>query len=46
MKYGRATGTAVTFLLLIGLGFYAIAVPLLAKHDAKPIVIETAPAAG
>ncbi|CAN5808952.1 hypothetical protein BH11PSE6_BH11PSE6_27540 [soil metagenome] len=46
MKYGRAIGTAVTFLLLAGLGLYTISLPLLAKHDAKPNVIETVPAAG
>jgi uncharacterized membrane protein YecN with MAPEG domain len=46
MKYGRAVGTSVTFLLLIGLGLYAISLPLLAKHDEKPKVIETVPAAG
>ena len=46
MKYGRAIGTAVTFLLLAGLGLYTISLPLLAKHAAKPNVIETVPAAG
>ena len=46
MKYGRTIGTAVTFLLLAGLGLYTISLPLLAKHDAKPKVIETVPAAG
>ena len=46
MKYGRAIGTAVTFLLLAGLGLYTISLPLLAEHDAKPKVIETVPAAG
>lgn len=46
MKYGRAIGTAVTFLLLAGLGLYTISLPLLAKYDAKPKVIETLPPAG
>jgi len=46
MKYGRATGTGVTFLLLIGLGLYAISLPLIAKHESNPNVIETVPAAG
>jgi uncharacterized membrane protein YecN with MAPEG domain len=46
MKYGRSVGTGVTFALLVGLGLYAISVPLIAKQDAKPIVIETVPAAG
>jgi len=46
MKYGRMVGTGVTFLLLVGLGLYAISIPLIAKQDAKPIVIETVPAAG
>jgi len=46
MKFGRSIGTALTFLLLLGLGLYAISLPLIAKHDAKPIVIETVPVAG
>lgn len=46
MKFGRATGTTITFLLLAGLGLYAISIPLLAKQDARPNVIETVPAAG
>ena len=46
MKYGRAIGTSVTFLLLVGLGLYAISLPLLAGQDVQPKVIETVPAAG
>lgn len=46
MKFGRSIGTALTFLLLLGLGLYAISLPLIAKHDAKPIVIETVPVTG
>jgi uncharacterized membrane protein YecN with MAPEG domain len=46
MKFGRSIGTALTFLLLVGLGLYAISLPLIAKHDAKPRVIETVPVTG
>lgn len=46
MKSGRSIGTALTFLLLLGLGLYAISLPLIAKHDAKPTVIETVPVTG
>ncbi|GAA0310178.1 hypothetical protein GCM10009087_20320 [Sphingomonas oligophenolica] len=46
MRYGRTIGTAVTFLLLVGLGLYAISLPLIAKHESKPTVIETVPVAG
>lgn len=46
MKFGRSIGTALTFLLLLGLGLYAISLPLIAKHDAKPTVIETVPVTG
>ncbi len=46
MKYGRPVGILITFLLLAGLGLYAISLPLLAKHEAKPTVVETIPAAG
>jgi uncharacterized membrane protein YecN with MAPEG domain len=46
MKFGRSTGTAITFLLLVGLGLYTISLPLIAKHDAKPTVIETTPVTG
>ena len=45
VKYGRSVGTAITFLLLAGLGLYAITLPLLAKYDGKPKVIETLPPA-
>ncbi len=46
MKYGRPVGTTITFLLLLGLGLYAISLPLIARHDLAPKVIETVPAAG
>jgi len=46
MKYGREAGTGITFALLLGLGLYAISIPLIAKQDAKPVVIETVPASG
>jgi len=46
MKYGREAGTGITFALLVGLGLYAISIPLIAKQDAKPTVIETVPASG
>jgi len=41
MRAGRAIGTSITFILLLGLGLYAISLPLLAKHDSAPKVIET-----
>ena len=41
LKGARATGTALTFLLLVGLGLYAISLPLLAQHQAAPKQIET-----
>lgn len=41
LKYGRSIGIAITFLLLIGLGGYAIALPYVAAHE--PTTIETAP---
>lgn len=46
MKFGRSIGTALTFLLLLGLGLYAISLPLIAKQDAKPTVIEAVPVTG
>ena len=46
LKGARAFGTALTFLLLVGLGLYAISLPLIAKHESKPAVIETVPVAG
>ena len=46
MRFGRTIGTAITFLLLVGLGLYAISLPLIAKHESKPTVIELAPVAG
>jgi len=46
LKGARTVGTAVTFLLLVGLGLYAISLPLIAKHDSKPIMVETVPVAG
>ena len=46
LKGARTLGTTLTFLLLVGLGLYAISLPLIAKHDSKPTVIETVPVAG
>jgi len=46
MRAGRTIGTGITFLLLVGLGLYAISLPLIAKHEAKPTVIEALPVAG
>ncbi|MGH6614704.1 MAPEG family protein [Sphingomonas sp.] len=34
LKYARSAGTGVTFLLLLGLGGYAIALPLIAMEQA------------
>ncbi|MEN2786316.1 MAPEG family protein [Sphingomonas qilianensis] len=45
MKGGRMAGTLITFLLLLGLGGYAIALPLI-DHYATPGGIEAVPAAG
>ncbi|HSI19143.1 MAG TPA: MAPEG family protein [Sphingomonas sp.] len=46
LRGGRAFGTATTFLLLVGLGLYAVAIPLLASHTPKPTVLTTVPAQG
>jgi uncharacterized membrane protein YecN with MAPEG domain len=46
LKGARTFGTALTFLLLVGLGLYAISLPLLAKHDPAPKEIETVVPAG
>jgi uncharacterized membrane protein YecN with MAPEG domain len=45
-KGARDFGTFVTFLLLLGLGGYAIALPLIAHYSAHGAVIEAAPPAG
>ena len=42
---GRTVGTGITFLLLVGLGLYAIALPLIVHHDdTRAIPIEAVPA--
>jgi len=46
LKGARMLGTALTFLLLVGLGLYAISLPLLGKHDPAPKQIETVVPAG
>lgn len=46
MKGGRAIGTVITFLLLLGLGGYAIALPLIAHYSAPKAAVEVVPAAG
>ena len=46
LKGGRTLGTVLTFLLLVGLGLYAISLPLLAKHGPAPKEIETVVPAG
>jgi len=46
LKGARMFGTALTFLLLVGLGLYAISLPLLAKHNPPSKEIETVVPAG
>lgn len=46
LKGAREAGTAITFLLLLGLGLYAIALPWIAGADKPAAIIETVPAAG
>jgi uncharacterized membrane protein YecN with MAPEG domain len=46
MKGGRMIGIAITFLLLLGLGGYAIALPLIDHYAAPRGAIEAVPAAG
>ncbi len=46
LKGAREGGTLVTFLLLLGLGLYAIALPWIAVNDQPPAIIETVPAVG
>jgi len=41
---GRMIGTALTFVLLLGLGGYAIAVPLLSQHTPGVVAPSVAPA--
>ncbi len=42
--FGRMAGTLITFLLLLGLGGYAIAVPLLGHSTASVVAPSVAPA--
>lgn len=46
MRGGRAGGTLATFALLLGLGGYALALPLLAGHAPRPSHVETGVATG
>jgi uncharacterized membrane protein YecN with MAPEG domain len=46
MKAYREIGIAVTFLLLLGLGGYAIALPLIGHYGAKNGAVEAVPAVG
>lgn len=46
MKGARAFGTVVTFLLLLGLGGYAIALPLMSHAGKSADTVEVVPAAG
>lgn len=46
LKNGRSVGIAITFLLLIGLGGYAIVLPFIAAHTAKTIEVAPLPAQG
>jgi uncharacterized membrane protein YecN with MAPEG domain len=46
LRGAREGGTLVTFLLLLGLGLYAIALPWIAGNDQPPAIIETVPAVG
>jgi uncharacterized membrane protein YecN with MAPEG domain len=47
LRGARTFGTATTFLLLVGLGLYALAIPLLAAHHApKTIELTPLPAQG
>ena len=46
MKGGRMIGILITFVLLLGLGGYAIALPLIAYYGAPHGAVEAVPAAG
>jgi uncharacterized membrane protein YecN with MAPEG domain len=46
VRGGRSFGTATTFLLLVGLALYAVAIPLLATHASRTTVLTTVPAQG
>jgi uncharacterized membrane protein YecN with MAPEG domain len=46
LKNGRSIGIAITFLLLIGLGGYAIVLPFLGGHTPKAIESTALPAQG
>jgi uncharacterized membrane protein YecN with MAPEG domain len=47
VRGGRTFGTAATFLLLVGLALYAVAIPLLASHHTpRTIELTTVPAQG
>jgi uncharacterized membrane protein YecN with MAPEG domain len=46
IKGARSFGTIVTFLLLLGLGGYAIALPLIAHETGAGAKVEVVPAAG
>jgi uncharacterized membrane protein YecN with MAPEG domain len=47
LRGARAFGTAVTFLLLLGLALYAVVIPLIAaRHAPKTIELTTVPAQG
>jgi hypothetical protein len=47
LRGGRSFGTAATFLLLLGLGLYAVALPFIAtRHAPKTIELTTVPAQG
>ncbi len=47
VRGGRTIGTIVTFLLLLGLGSYAVVMPLLGtQHAARPIELTTVPVQG
>ena len=46
LKGARMAGTLITFILLLGLGGYAVALPLIAHYGAPSGEMEAAPAAG
>ncbi|MEG3124952.1 MAPEG family protein [Sphingomonas sp. GB1N7] len=46
MKGGRMIGILITFLLLLALGGYAIALPLIAHYGAPKAAVEVVPATG